>query len=331
MREPGAHRAAAPRRHHRGGAVPGARLPGHAGQREPGLRPRHGRPFLEAASVVRGGRLRAGWGWCRRRSTPRASPSTRFTRLSPRRSAPRMRGRRRTRSPAASRAGVLVGMSGGVDSAVAALLLKEQGHRVVGITLTFWNDPRRGGRAQLLLPGERAPGPEGGPQPRASRTSPWMPRQAFYDEVVEYFVSEYAAGRTPNPCAKCNSRVRLGLLVDVAHRLGLARRGHGPLRPADGHSAAAGARRRRARRTSRTCWPRWRRRSSSTSCSPWGRCASPRCAALAARGGLEGHSAPESQEICFVPDDDHRRFLRERLGDLPGDIVDTGGPGPRPA
>jgi tRNA-specific 2-thiouridylase len=56
---------------------------------------------------------------------------------------------------------------------------------------------------------------------------------------------------------------------------------------------------------------------------PLGEMRKPEVRQRAASAGLEGHSAPESQEICFVPDDDHRRFLRERLGELPGDIVDT--------
>lgn len=58
---------------------------------------------------------------------------------------------------------------------------------------------------------------------------------------------------------------------------------------------------------------------------PLGEMCKPEVREMAARAGLEGHSAPESQEICFVPDDDHRRFLRERLGDLSGDIVDAEG------
>ena len=58
---------------------------------------------------------------------------------------------------------------------------------------------------------------------------------------------------------------------------------------------------------------------------PLGGMHKPEVRRLAAAAGLEGHSAPESQEICFVPDDDHRRFLRERLGDLPGDIVNVEG------
>ncbi len=72
-------------------------------------------------------------------------------------------------------------------------------------------------------------------------------------------------------------------------------------------------------------WPRLRRRLLESFAFPLGELCKPDVRRLAAQAGLEGHSAPESQEICFVPDDDHRRFLRERLGGLPGDIVDGEG------
>jgi tRNA-uridine 2-sulfurtransferase len=219
--------------------------------------------------------------------------------------------------------GVLVGMSGGVDSAVAALLLKKQGYRVVGVTLTFWNDPG-------VADARSCCSPENVLRARRVAHSLGIPhvsldaRGAFYNDVVEYFISEYAAGRTPNPCAKCNSRVRLGLLVDVAHRLGLAR-------VATGHYARLIGRP-----------PRIARGADETKDQsyvlaevapeilehlvfPLGEMRKPEVRGLAAQAGLEGHSAPESQEICFVPDDDHRRFLRDRLGALPGEIVDAAG------
>lgn len=221
------------------------------------------------------------------------------------------------------RGGVLVGMSGGVDSAVAALLLKEQGFRVVGITLTLWNDPG--------VPDERSCcSPENVRRARRVAHSLGIPHlaldagQSFYRDVVEYFVSEYAAGRTPNPCAKCNSRVRLGVLLDAARRLGLSR-------VATGHYARLSG---TPPRLSRGVDPVKDQSYVLAEVSPailehvvfpLGEMRKPEVRERAARAGLEGYSAPESQEICFVPDDDHRRFLRERLGDLPGDIVDSEG------
>ncbi len=219
--------------------------------------------------------------------------------------------------------GVLVGMSGGVDSAVTAMLVKEQGFRVVGITLRFWNDPRVADERSCCSP-------ENVRRARRVAHSLGLPhisvdaRSAFYDSVVEYFVAEYARGRTPNPCAKCNSRIRLGLLVDVAGRLGLER-------VATGHYARlVGSPPRLARGVDQSKDQSYVLAEVAPEILermvfPLGEMRKPDVRALAAEAGLEGHSAPESQEICFVPDDDHRGFLAERLGELPGDIVDTSG------
>ncbi len=219
--------------------------------------------------------------------------------------------------------GVLVGMSGGVDSAVAALLLREQGYRVVGMTLTLWNDPAVADDRSCCSPANVA---------RARRVAHGLgiphlaldAGAAFYQEVVEYFVSDYAAGRTPNPCAKCNSRVRLGVLVDAAQRLGLrwAATGH--------YARLTGSPPRLARGVDRLKDQSYVLAEVAPGLLehlifPLGEMQKTEVRERAARAGLEGHSAPESQEICFVPDDDHRRFLRARLGDLSGEIVDTGG------
>ena len=221
------------------------------------------------------------------------------------------------------RGGVLVGMSGGVDSAVAALLLKERGFSVVGITLTLWNDPGVAGERSCCSS-------ENVGRARRVAHSLGIPHlaldaaQPFYRDVVEYFVSEYAAGRTPNPCAKCNSRVRLGALLEAARRLGLSR-------VATGHYARmTGTPPRLARGVDLLKDQSYVLAEVSPALLehvvfPLGEMRKPEVRERAARAGLEGHSAPESQEICFVPDDDHRRFLRERLGDLPGHIVDTDG------
>jgi tRNA-specific 2-thiouridylase len=220
-------------------------------------------------------------------------------------------------------AGVLVGMSGGVDSAVAALLLKEKGLLVVGITLTFWNDPGVADERSCCSP-------ENVRRARRVAHSLGIPHisfdaaEAFFRDVVEYFISEYAAGHTPNPCAKCNSRVRLRVLLEVARRLGLSH-------VATGHYARlAGSPPRLARGVDPLKDQSYVLAEVSPGILdhmifPLGEMLKREVRERAARAGLEGHSAPESQEICFVPDDDHRRFLRERLGVLPGDIVDTKG------
>jgi tRNA-uridine 2-sulfurtransferase len=225
--------------------------------------------------------------------------------------------------PEGAEAGVLVGMSGGVDSSVAALLLQRQGYRPVGVTLSLWNDPHAGGERSCCSP-------ETVRRARRVAHSLGLPHitldasEVFSERVVEYFVSDYGRGRTPNPCAKCNARVRFGLMVDVAGCLGLTW-------TATGHYARLlGARRVLARGVDALkdqsyvlaeVNPAILRRVLF----PLGEMTKQEVRAVAAEARLEGHAVPESQEICFIPDDDHRRFLRSRLGERPGNIVDSSG------
>jgi tRNA-specific 2-thiouridylase len=219
--------------------------------------------------------------------------------------------------------GVLVGLSGGVDSAVAALLLKEQGYRVVGVTLRLWSDSasqdrRTGCSAEALDRAKRVADQVGIPHRVVDA------EEAFYRGVVQYFVKEYERGRTPNPCVKCNSRVRFGLLLQIARELGLARMatGHYARLIGEPPGLARGADRGKDQSyVLAEVAPEVLRRCLF----PLGPMTKAEVRALAARAGLESHSAPESQEICFIPDDDHRRFLRERLGERPGAIVDGEG------
>lgn len=224
---------------------------------------------------------------------------------------------------AADERGVLVGMSGGVDSAVAAMLLQREGYRVVGATLKLWSDA-------ASCDDRSCCSPETVRRARRVAHSLGIPHltvdasEAFYAQVVQYFVDEYRVGRTPNPCSKCNARLRFSLMLDLARRLGLTR-------IATGHYA---------RLTGEPpCLTRGVDRSKDQSYAlaevtpdvlrqavfPLGGMTKVEVRALAVEAGLEGHAAPESQEICFVPDDDHRRFLRERLGERPGSIVDRMG------
>jgi tRNA-uridine 2-sulfurtransferase len=219
--------------------------------------------------------------------------------------------------------GVLVGMSGGVDSSVAALLLRGQGYRVVGVTLSLWNDPHSGGERSCCSPetvrrARRVAHSLGIPHLTIDATA------AFSESVVSYFVEEYESGHTPNPCAKCNSRVRFGLMLEVARSLGLSwvSTGHYARLLGEDRSLARGAD--SAKDQSYVLAevdPAVLRRVLF----PLGDMTKGNVRQSASEAGLEGHGAPESQEICFVADDDHRRFLRDRLGDRPGLIVDQAG------
>ena len=120
---------------------------------------------------------------------------------------------------------IAVGMSGGVDSSVAAALLKEQGNRVVGVTMKLWDGPasRTGGRHGCYGPGEEED-IEDARQVAAKLGIPFyvIDLSAEYrSEVLDYFRSEYRLGRTPNPCSRCNRMVKFGTLVKKAHEHGI--------------------------------------------------------------------------------------------------------------
>jgi tRNA-uridine 2-sulfurtransferase len=219
--------------------------------------------------------------------------------------------------------GVLVGMSGGVDSTVAALLLREHRYRPIGATLKLWTDPGSGGENSCC---------SGDAVQRARRVAHKLgiphftldAGEAFFASVVQYFLTEYAEGRTPNPCAKCNARLRFGLLAEAATRLGLDK-------IATGHYARLTGDPPRLSRG--LCGPKDQSYVLAEiapdllerTLFPLGGQGKSAVRDLARDAGLEGYDAPESQDICFVPEAGHRPFLRRRLGARPGSIVDDTG------
>ncbi len=105
---------------------------------------------------------------------------------------------------------ILLGMSGGTDSSVAAILLLEQGYEVVGITFRFWEE----GENQHLQDAQRLA------QQLGIEHVVYDAREVFREKVVGYFVGEYLSGRTPFPCVKCNNELKWKLIIDEADRLG---------------------------------------------------------------------------------------------------------------
>ena len=105
---------------------------------------------------------------------------------------------------------ILLGMSGGTDSSVAAILLLEQGYEVVGITFRFWEE----GENYHLQDAQRLA------QQLGIEHIVYDARDAFKEKVISYFVDEYLSGRTPFPCVKCNNELKWKLIIDEADRLG---------------------------------------------------------------------------------------------------------------
>jgi tRNA-specific 2-thiouridylase len=222
---------------------------------------------------------------------------------------------------------VAVAVSGGVDSAVAALLERERGAEVVAITVKLWADPETDGTKACCSP-EAVLGA------RAVAHSLGIPHFTldleadFRRRVVDRFVSGYAAGQTPNPCILCNGEVRLAAMLDLAERLGCERlvTGHYAriVEDSDGPLLAAGA-------------DVAKDQSYMLAALPpdlLGRLAFPltdmtkdEVRATAARHGLAVAKKPESQDLCFLAGQGKRGFLRRHgdLTDREGAVVDRSG------
>jgi tRNA-uridine 2-sulfurtransferase len=222
---------------------------------------------------------------------------------------------------------VLVAMSGGVDSAVAALLERERGAEVVGVTLKLWADPQTDGAKACCSP-EAVLGA------RALAHSIGIPHltldleEEFRRRVVAEFVSGYAAGSTPNPCIACNGEVRIAAMVDLAERVGAAHlvTGHYARIVEDGEgpllAAAADAKKDQSYMLA-ALPPALLERVRF----PLTELNKPEVREIAARHGLAVARKPESQDLCFLSGQGKADFLRRHGGlrEREGDLVDRSG------
>jgi tRNA-specific 2-thiouridylase len=155
---------------------------------------------------------------------------------------------------------VLVAMSGGVDSSVAAALLVDEGHDVVGATLKLWGGPSDSGCCSVAdVDDARRVAQQLGIEHHVFNLT-----EEFDRHVVTPYVEAHAVGRTPNPCIECNRSIKFDRLLARSDRLGFDRL-------ATGHHAQVSAGVPTSTRTSRTCCPCSARPSSPGCCSRWGR------------------------------------------------------------
>lgn len=230
---------------------------------------------------------------------------------------------------------VFVAMSGGVDSSVAAKMMKDRGFKTVGIFLHFWHETRT--NADLT---------------RTDAENKCCSIKAFMDanhvcqklgvalytlnfseifkkEIVDNFLSEYSSGRTPNPCARCNKLVKLGLLISRAKKMSFDY-------VASGHYARIKKTRKQKNKKAKFIYKLYRAKDKEKDQSyflynltqeqlkhlifPLGDFKKEEVRKMARRFGLPVHAKKDSQEICFIPGKSHNEFLKRYIKMKPGPI-----------
>ncbi|MDA3861463.1 MAG: tRNA 2-thiouridine(34) synthase MnmA [Melioribacteraceae bacterium] len=227
---------------------------------------------------------------------------------------------------------VIVAMSGGVDSSVAAALLHKEGYEVIGITMKTWGFMEVGGAPKhesgccsldAIYDAKNVATQFGFPHYTVDFT------ESFENAVIDNFVDEYFAGRTPNPCVICNKAIKWEELLEKANQLDAQY-------VATGHYASMNYN----EETNRYCiinsadshkdqtYALWglTQESLSRTLLPLGKYTKKEIRLLANEFKLKSANKPESMEICFVADNDYERFLRERvpekIAEVPeGDII----------
>ena len=229
---------------------------------------------------------------------------------------------------------ILMAMSGSIDSTVSAMLLLEQGSELVGATFRTFDSIK-----ESCIAKERGCCSIDSIM-EAKHNAEQLGfehhivdfRQAFKEHVIQNFIQEYMNGRTPNPCVLCNSSIKWGMLLDKADELGcdgIATGHYARIVQQNGHWFLGTA----ADTQKDQTYFLWRLTESNLARTlfPLGGLTKPEVRQIAAdHGFVKLSQKTESQEICFIPDNDYRRFLSENVPDFatkvpPGDFVDADG------
>ena len=227
---------------------------------------------------------------------------------------------------------VVVGMSGGVDSSVAAWLLKEQGYDCIGVTMQIWQDEDE----DVVQANGGCCGLSAVDDARRVAEQLGIPyyvmnfKQEFKQNVIDYFVEEYLQGHTPNPCIACNRYVKWEALlrrsleigadfIATGHYARIAKLPNGRLAIQNSVTAA---------KDQTYALYNLTQEQLSRTLMPVGEYTKEQIRDIARSQGLAVADKPDSQEICFVPDGDYAAFIDREAGERvpgPGDFVDASG------